>query len=97
VKCRRTDRLNHVSVRLRARATVPGMQEKPRMPVLQRLLLFATWLLAVCAYGQTPPADLVLLNGRIITSDPLRPTAEALAIRQDRILAVGSRQGFTWR
>lgn len=62
------------------------------MPVLQRLLLFATWLLAVCAYGQTPPADLVLLNGRIITSDPLRPTAEALAIRQDRILAVGSSQ-----
>jgi predicted amidohydrolase YtcJ len=34
----------------------------------------------------------VLFNGRIITSDAARPTAQALAIQQDRILAVGSTQ-----
>jgi predicted amidohydrolase YtcJ len=60
----------------------------------QRFVLLAIWLLiaCACAHSQTPSADVVLLNGRIITSDPLRPTAQALAIRQDRILAVGSTQ-----
>src|SRR5688500_15541185 len=60
----------------------------------QRFVLRAIWLLVACAsaHSQTPSADVVLLNGRIITSDPLRPTSQALAIRQDRILAVGSTQ-----
>ncbi len=34
-------------------------------------------------------ADLVLTNGKIYTQDPARPTARALAIRGDRLLAVG--------
>jgi predicted amidohydrolase YtcJ len=38
----------------------------------------------------SPPADLVLTGGRIFTGDPARPWAEALAIRGDRIVAVGS-------
>lgn len=37
-----------------------------------------------------PPADLVLVNGRIYTLDAHRPWAQALAIRGDRILAAGS-------
>jgi predicted amidohydrolase YtcJ len=36
------------------------------------------------------PADLILKNGFIWTADTLRPQAEAVAIRGDRILAVGS-------
>jgi len=36
------------------------------------------------------PADLVLLGGRIVTLDPRRPEAEALAARDGRIVAVGS-------
>ena len=36
------------------------------------------------------PADLLLLNGRIYTVDTARPWAEAVAIRGDRIAAVGS-------
>jgi len=36
------------------------------------------------------PADLVLTNGRIVTLDPVRPEAQALAVRGDRIEAVGS-------
>lgn len=35
------------------------------------------------------PADLVLLNGHIHTSNPARPWAKALAIRDGRIAAVG--------
>lgn len=36
------------------------------------------------------PADLVLLHARIATLDPSRPEATALAVRGDRIVAVGS-------
>ena len=35
-------------------------------------------------------AELVLLNGRVVTVDPSRPEAEAVAITGDRIRAVGS-------
>jgi len=37
-----------------------------------------------------PGADLLLLNGRIYTVDAARPWVEAVAIRGDRIVAVGS-------
>jgi predicted amidohydrolase YtcJ len=36
-----------------------------------------------------PPAELILVNGRIYTLDAQKPWAQALAIRGDRILAVG--------
>src|SRR5207237_3572356 len=36
------------------------------------------------------PADLILYNAKIWTVDPRQPTAEALAIRGDRIVQVGS-------
>jgi predicted amidohydrolase YtcJ len=36
------------------------------------------------------PADLVLTNGTVITMDETLPAAEALAVREDRIVAVGS-------
>lgn len=36
-----------------------------------------------------PPADLILFGGPILTMDPDRPTAQALAVRGDRIAAVG--------
>lgn len=37
-----------------------------------------------------PPADLILVGGRIYTLDAQRPWAQALAVRGDRILAVGA-------
>jgi predicted amidohydrolase YtcJ len=37
-----------------------------------------------------PHADSVVLGGRVLTMDDAQPVAEALAIRGDRILAVGS-------
>jgi predicted amidohydrolase YtcJ len=40
--------------------------------------------------AQAPPADLVLINGRIVTVDDARPEAEAIAISKDRVQALGT-------
>src|SRR5437867_11866046 len=40
--------------------------------------------------GNTPPADLVLRGGRIVTLDERTPEAQALAVTGGRIVAVGS-------
>jgi predicted amidohydrolase YtcJ len=37
------------------------------------------------------PADLVVTNARVLTMDDGNPRAEAVAVRGDRILAVGPR------
>jgi hypothetical protein len=39
--------------------------------------------------GQEAPADLVLLHGNVLTLDAQRPRAQAIAVRGDRIAAVG--------
>ena len=51
-------------------------------------LLLAALAVATPAWAQ--PADLLLVNGRVYTLDPARPWAEAVAIRGDRIVAVGA-------
>jgi len=58
------------------------------------------WLLLACAIpaavvlsGCAPrvePADLVLRDGKIVTVDPARPSAQALAVRGDTIVALGT-------
>jgi predicted amidohydrolase YtcJ len=57
-----------------------------------RLLLLALTAAVVACGGAGPenPADLILTGGRIWTGDEERPWADAVAIRGDRILAVGS-------
>lgn len=50
-------------------------------------------LCGACAHAQNnrPAApDLVLTGGKVFTADPARPWAEAVAIRGERIVAVGS-------
>lgn len=42
--------------------------------------------------GESLVADSIVLGGRVLTMDGAQPTAEALAIRGDRILAVGTRE-----
>jgi len=55
------------------------------------VLLAAGMILAGTA--QKPePADLVLVGGKIVTMDEAKPQAEALAVRGDRIVAVGTSQ-----
>lgn len=48
--------------------------------------------LAGCASApaRQQTADLIVINGRIFTADPANPWAQALAVRGDRIAAVGS-------
>jgi predicted amidohydrolase YtcJ len=55
-----------------------------------RLLAFATLAAAGCARGVGTAADLILLNGQIVTLDANQPTAQAIAVTGDRITAVGS-------
>ncbi len=62
------------------------------MALLRTLLVALVILTAPNSLPASEKADLVLLGGRIITVDDSCPTAEALACRDGRLLAVGSRQ-----
>jgi predicted amidohydrolase YtcJ len=54
-------------------------------------LLAAASSLGYCApQAQREPADMVLHHGRIVTVDPSRPEAQAVAVKDGRFLAVGS-------
>src|SRR5262245_31184395 len=52
--------------------------------------IFFSILLSIPASGQQAPADIVLFNGKVFTADSALPSVEAVAIRGERILAVGS-------
>lgn len=54
---------------------------------LTHLLLCA----ALSAYAQTGPADTILVNGRVITGDARDSVVEALAIKNGKVLATGTR------
>ncbi len=54
------------------------------------LVLCMSCLIARLASAADAPADRILTGGRILTVDPVDQVAEALAIRDGRILAVGS-------
>ena len=53
-------------------------------------IALAALALGACERGRSGPPDLILTGGRIFTADSERPWAEALALRGDRIVAVGS-------
>jgi predicted amidohydrolase YtcJ len=53
-------------------------------------LMRAAIILTIAAACSAQPADLVLRNGRIYTVDPAAPMAQAMAVKGDRIAAVGS-------
>src|SRR5439155_651078 len=61
-------------------------------PVSVGMLAALTALsLAACAGAPPPPpADLVITGGRVYTVEPDRPWAEAVAVRGDRIIRVGT-------
>jgi predicted amidohydrolase YtcJ len=61
------------------------------MKIVRRAAVYAACLLAACATQppSTPP-DVVLYNGKIITVDPAFSIAQAVAIRADRFVAVGT-------
>jgi predicted amidohydrolase YtcJ len=70
---------------------------KPRQPAVRTAVLF----LLVCAtsLAQTAPAaDLIITHANIWTVDPGRPSAQALAVLGERIVAVGTEEEVSaWR
>jgi predicted amidohydrolase YtcJ len=54
--------------------------------------LLTAFLIVPAVAAQQPPADLVLTNGKIITVDDKFSIAQAVAVRGDRIVAVGTNQ-----
>ena len=63
--------------------------------MLKQKLLAACLLIGLAACqnsNQNQVADTIIINGNIWTVDTLQPTAEALAIKEGRIISVGSTQ-----
>src|SRR5258705_13458976 len=64
--------------------------------MMQRTRLLASgaalMLLGAIALAQQPSADLILTNGKIITVDDKFTIAQAVAVKSDRIFAVGTNQ-----
>ena len=63
------------------------------------IIIVLTVLLGACTPPEeesvTPGADLILTNGKIYTMNPAREWAEAVAIQNGRILAVGSSEAIS--
>jgi predicted amidohydrolase YtcJ len=57
---------------------------------MKRIILLWSCLIASVFAQSKPTADLIITNAKIWTVDPKQPAAEAVAVRGDRILAVGS-------
>jgi len=58
--------------------------------ILTMLAVLILNLVALPAVAGEPPADRILVNGRILTVDAMDRVAEAIAIRNGRIVAVGT-------
>ena len=56
---------------------------------MKRALAFLILLAASCASLAQGAPDLILFNAKVYTADDAQPTAEAVAIRGERIVAVG--------
>ena len=69
------------------------------MKPIPTLLLFAVGLLGGCdrpdPQEAVPVADLLLVNADVVTVDDALPGAEAVAIKGDRILAVGTSEALS--
>lgn len=63
------------------------MMKKMSVPAL--LVLFFA---AFSSTAEQPRADVILVNGKIFTSSPAQPYVEAVAIKGERILAIGTSQ-----
>jgi predicted amidohydrolase YtcJ len=58
-------------------------------------VLIFIWLSSFGWAGNAAPAERVLYNGKIFTGEPDHPYAEAVAIRGDKIIAVGTKSEVT--
>ncbi len=58
------------------------------------ILAVSSFLFAACQVEPVEPADLVILNAKILTIDKDNPTAEAIAIRGEWIVEVGKKKNI---
>ncbi len=59
---------------------------------MRKTVLATACLLSVLSASAQQPADLILIHGKILTVDAKDSIAQAIAIRQGKIIAVGSDQ-----
>src|SRR3569833_3532823 len=59
---------------------------------MMRISTFSWAAACLLLWGRCFGADVILFNGRIFTAEPDHPYADAIAIRDDRIVAVGALQ-----
>ncbi|MCD6012320.1 MAG: amidohydrolase [Flavipsychrobacter sp.] len=57
---------------------------------MRNICWFACMLLYFCSCGSKPHADLLLVNGKVYTVDSIFSTAEAFAVKDGKIIAVGT-------
>ena len=57
------------------------------------LLLVVTAALAACVRAVPDPADLIVVGGKVYTSDSAQWTVDAIAVKQGRVVFAGSRRG----
>ena len=60
------------------------------MPLHRFLLIIAGACCGACAVAPIAPADALITNARVVTMNPAQPAADALAIRDGRIVWVGA-------
>ncbi len=82
------------AVKMSAEAVTRGAGTRIRAAASGRLKVLGAaaliWLALPTSGLLAQEADLVLLHGKVVTLDEARPDAQALAVRGDRIVAVGS-------
>lgn len=71
------------------------MKTRTYVTLLGAFVIAVAAALGTTVRAQQPAADLILTNGKIITVDNRFSIAQAVAIRGERILAVGSNQEIT--
>ncbi|MGI8813525.1 MAG: amidohydrolase [Pyrinomonadaceae bacterium] len=54
------------------------------------LIVLLSASLPLLVLGQQAPADLILLNGKVFTANSVQPYVQAVAIRGERIIAIGT-------
>jgi len=59
------------------------------------LLFYCLTVILISCDGNKETIDLIIYNGNIITIDDRKPVAQALAVRSDKILAVGTDEEIT--
>jgi predicted amidohydrolase YtcJ len=61
-------------------------------PIMKKLILSlsAAIMIITCSCGQKEKADLVIINGKVLTIDDKNPVSEAVAVKGELIMAVGT-------